>query len=403
MRTMGKMNLFTMSMLALWLMMGCETSTTPPEEAGDDQPPVVSDEVVTSGIDDSLREMFREDKADEIPALRTPVLSLGDRDLDGAEILDDGLRFSQPTTLVRSLKEGDTITSGVVFKPFLRRIKAIRDEQQSLALETEDVRLGEVLTDLRTRKSLSMPDLQKDFSGTILAQSGLTKVTCSSCYVKLAPRFDFGFSLKNGWVDAFLGSLSGELESKLQVSLEVDAGQSIKQEVEVLSYRQPFVQALGPVPVWEDVGVSVLVGVQGKFDAKASLLTVGVSSKKSLLTELGLQGGKWYFNYDSTANVFTFEKIGLTTALGASAQMYVKARVEIRVYSVLKTWLGGNALAEVGIKACPLPSSWNAKGTLSLTAGAGLDLFFIDRSVERELYKMEFPASGPLPVQAICP
>ena len=184
---------------------------------------------------------------------------------------------------------------------------------------------------------------------------------------------------------------------------EVNGSTTLSQEVEVFSHSQRFVQAIGDIPIWEDVGVSVLVGVEGKFDANAKVRS-GISASKSLEAELGLENGQWTF-HSASPHSFTFEKVEISSALGANARVYVKTRVEVRIYSVLTAWLSGNASGEVGMRLCPAPATWTGKGLLSLTAGASVELNLVgySKSVEKPLFEKEYSRTGPLASPIACP
>jgi len=390
-------------------VLGCHNNR---HSAGDTrgEAPVIAPEAVVGEIGEGLRDLLATDKADEVRGLTAPVITLDAEDLEYGSVNDDKLIFyggalaiRQPTDRVRSLREGDIVTSDAGLYPFVRRIVEVVGDTDDVVLLTEDVALGEVISDAIIRKSIDLKVQEKDFSGTVLAQQGPAKIVCASCYIRLTPKFDFGLRLTGGWLDSFLGSFTGTLEGKLQVLAEVDGSTVLSREVEVFSHSQRFAQAIGDIPIWEDVGVSVLVGVEGKFDANAKVRS-GISASKSLEAELGLENGQWTF-HSASPHSFTFEKVEISSALGANARVYVKTRVEVRIYSVLTAWLSGNASGEVGMRLCPAPATWTGKGLLSLTAGASVELNLVgySKSVEKPIFEKEYYRTGPLASPIACP
>ncbi len=396
----GGMSLYLMGMLSvLGVATGCETSA----------PGGSSDEVAVGQIGDDLRDLFRQDKADEVVEPSAPVTRLMPSDLEASKIEAGEIVFESPSDLVRGLGEGDLISSADLVEPFLRRITAVRLEPRGSTAETayfitfatEDVRLSEVLTDAMTKQGFELPVLDRSFDGLELARAGLSKVVCEACSVKLSPRFDFGFQMKRGSLEAFLGTLTGEIESKIRLSVQVSAGDSLNKETELSSFHKYFTQLIGSVPVWEDVSVTLSAGVKGNFK-EALKLTAGLSARQTLSAEMGYQSGKWVMNNDAP-NSLTFEKIEISAPLNASATFYVKTRIAIKIYSVLGIWLSGNVSGDVGVKPCPAPSTWTGNGQVSLSAGAGLDTSWFDRSVEKTLYAKDYPQSGPLTLPFTCP
>lgn len=396
----GKMGLcLTGVLLAFGVATGCETRA----------PAEISDEVAVGPIGDDLRDLFQQGKADEVVEPSAPVTRLMPSDLEASKVEATGIVFESPSDRVRGLRKGDLISSADLVEPFLRRITLVQYEPRGstaetayfITFETEDVRLGEVIAEALTKQGFELPVLDKSFDGLELARAGLSKVVCEVCSVKLSPRFDFGFQLKKGSLEAFLGTLSGDIESKVRLTAEVSAGDSLDKETELTSFSRHFTQLLGSVPVWEDVSVSLRVGVKGKFKETLTL-KAGLSARQTLRTEMGFQSGKWVMNNDAP-NSLTFEKIDISAPIGAGATFYIKTRIAIKIYSVLGLWLSGNVSAEVGVKPCPAPATWTGNGQVSLTAGAGLETSWFDRSVEKTLYARDYPQTGPLTLPFTCP
>ncbi len=384
-----------------------------PGARNDTQTPSTSDssgteEAVVGEIDQGLRDMFAEGKADAPVAVRETPTILSSADLESADVAEHEIRFGKPSAAVRGLQGGTLVASSDEARYFLRRIESIAydpagakvEDASFITIKTSDVTLGEVAPELTASKSFELPKLENNVSGQVFFEGQGGKVTCSDCYVRLSPKVGFGFKLSGGGLDSFLGSIEGNLEGKVKVTAELERSIQVSKEIEFAAINQHFVQMVGPVPIWEDVSVKVVGGISGKLDGEASVST-GIHASKQIKVEFGRKSGKWVFN-SSGSQDFGFEKIDVQTDISTNAKFYLKTRVEFKLYSVVKTWVDTEARGDIDLKVCPAPASWTGKGHLMLKAGAGLDLRLFTRSGEVTLLDKEFPGSGAIPGQIPC-
>ncbi len=366
---------------------------TPPEE----QQAQLDDGLVDE-IDPALISLFEDETFEESVVLGVALVALGEADLEGAVVSPGDILFATPTETVKNLKAGDFIASAREDQPFLRKIKEITTTKAANAggggaairASTEDAPIAEVATDALTKKSIDLPRLEKDISGTVLFEESYGKVVCESCYVRMVPKLDFGFKLS--WtkgVEALLATVQGTFDGKLQVSGHFDKAAKISKEVQVVSLDKRFVQTIGVLPIWEDVTISLSVGIDAEVDGKVDMAT-GVFANKDLKIQLGRLDGKWIFKREGPGQ-FAFEKVDIHTEGLANTRTFLKTRVAVKIYSLLSAWVDTQAKADINLKICPPPSIWDGKGFLSVKAGGAVESAVLNRSGEITLIEQEFP------------
>jgi len=106
-------------------------------------------------------------------------------------------------------------------------------------------------------------------------------VGCVSCQIKYAPTLDFGLNLEKGRIDYFSAEFDGELSANLTLAASALEGAFLREEIEIAHATAHLVQAIGPVPIWEDVTVSLVMGFEGSLGPRTTLET-GVNATKRM-------------------------------------------------------------------------------------------------------------------------
>lgn len=316
-----------------------------------------------------------------------------------ATIQDDALVFAEPTEKIRNIGVGNIVIGALDDETaVMRRVEHISERSDgALVFATTDAPLVDAAPTVRTQKSISLPDISFDKSGTVLGEVGGIKVSCSKCFIKYEPKFDFGFRIEGGQLSEFIGKFDGELEGKLELKAETeDLGGSIEKEFELIRVRKTFVQTIGIVPVWEDVELSVVAGVNASVEAKTEM-TTGLSANARTTLELVRQDGEWQFDGHKSGKL-TFEQPVVKTSLGVGAGVSLTVRAEVTIYSILEAYLQGKATADVKATLCPSPANWQANGAFAVSAGGGIKIpYLFERTIDHELWKVEAEKSGDLP------
>jgi hypothetical protein len=201
---------------------------------------------------------------------------------------------------------------------------------------------------------------------------------------------------KLGAVQRMGVAFDGELESELELRVEAfNGGGKITKEVELGSAHQRFVQMVGPIPIWEDLAIKLVAGVEGALDDNAAIVST-LKAKKRTNASAFRQDGEWQLQRGSDGS-FSFEQPVLKTQLGASASVYLKLRLEASVYSVAKAFVEGETRGTARAVVCPSPASWGLEGKFGLTAGASLTIPGIATlETDWELYSAEKKTSVPI-------
>lgn len=349
--------------------MGCSEATPPEDATSSDEEAVVSQDTV----------------------------ALTAEDLADADISETGITFFEPTNRVYNLRPGSIITGVRGDVPFIRRVRRVDVGPGGILFVVgESEEFLKAAPTVRTSKKVSMTFPGIDKSGVTLAEAGSVKVLCSSCFIHYNPSFEFSMETKLGEVQKIGVGFDGELETELEIRVEAfNGGGKLKKEVELASASQRFVQTVGVVPIWEDLSIKLVAGVEGTLDNDAAIVSA-LKAKKRTNTSVFRQDGEWKVEKGSDGS-FTFEQPVLKTQIGASASVYLKLRLEASVYSVAKAFLEGEARGTASAVVCPSPASWNLEGKLGLKAGASLTIPGITTlETDWDLFSTEKKASTPI-------
>jgi len=357
-------------------------------------------------------EEFKADDGDGVAQPVTDVATLEAADLLGLQATHNGtehlLTFTTPTARVRALKIGQIVASSDTRDAFLREILHLEYQGggrtaatcERVWLWTEDVSVADTMSLLKVTRKFRLPSWSQDISGTELIKTSMGKVTCTDCTIRFEPTFEMMIDAGLGTLNEFSGVLDGALEGSLQITAESAGAEVLEKEITVASVNQRLMQnlAVAPVviPIWEDVRMSIVVGVKGKVYGEAKVVT-GIKASKGLKATMAYKNERWSLTHESPGS-FTFEKPVLSTKLGAEATVYVKAVVELRVYSVAGAWLAPIASGTIRGKLCPSPATWNAIGEIGLEGGIGIDLLDTFKwEKKKQLYAKEWKTDGVIP------
>lgn len=358
-----------------------------------------------------------EDNADEeaLENAGEQVIQLDEGDLFGMTSTHNSdehfLTFNAPSETIRGLQVGNIIVSGDEENPFIREIlhqefrggDSTRETAEQIWLWTEDLTIAEVAPEVFVNHVIELPVLEKDISGQVIAENWVGNIVCSDCFVRFSPSFEMGVEMKNSRLEAFSGNLNALLQGSLEITATMSGNKELKGEVELASVSQRLVQNIGPIPIWEDVKVSIVLGAKGKISGEASI-TAGMEAERNLSAGIAYEGGRWRFTEDGDGGELTFEQPLLSTEVGGDAEVYIKGKVEIRVYSIAGAWVSAESRGRVEAQVCPSPGHWSGNGSVNVKVGAGIDAFGIFRwQREEEIFSSEFKQEGELPDWIECP
>jgi hypothetical protein len=336
--------------------------------------------------------------SDEEAIVSQDTISLTADDLEDAMISETGITFFSPSDKVYNLRQGNIVTGVRGDVPFIRRVRRIDTGMDgTVVVVGESEEFLKAAPTVRTSKKVTMKPAGVDKSGVTLAQGKGIQVVCSSCFVRYTPSFEFSLETKLGEVQKVGVAFDGDLESELDLRVEASGGGgSITKEVELGSVQQRFVQMVGPIPMWEDLSVKLVAGVEGTVDADAKIETALKATKSMKASVTYEQGKQWHFDKGSDGS-FTFEQPVLKTKLGASATAYLKLRLEASVYSIAKAFIDGEARGTASAVVCPSPGAWSFDGKLGLNAGVSLTIpGFEPLEKDWELWSAEKKSKAPI-------
>lgn len=320
-------------------------------------------------------------------------------DMAGAEITDSKIVFRTLTENVKRIRPDFVITAKVSdSEAFIRKVTTvILPGDGTRVVETIDASVTEAARSAKAQKHISLDPVGYDQSGKVLAAGDGLTLSCESCFLKATPSLDVGFDLRPSEPARVSLAFDGKLAGDLSLALETaDAGGAVSKEVELLSLKKTFVQTVGPIPIWETVGVTFVAGIRASLTATAAL-RAGVSFEKDLHISVSRDATGWHADEGTDGSVSLHEPV-FEQVVGGTASVYVKARIEASVYSIASAFLEASARADVDAKLCPSPATWKAKGTLALDAGARLYLPFVDDpSYERRLFSASDSRDGAIP------
>jgi hypothetical protein len=327
------------------------------------------------------------------------AVSLGASDVAGAQVEGDAIVFTAPTDAVLGLKPGATITAAGEETAFLRTVTAVEklDATGAVRVHTQAAPLTALVKRLAVHRHLALPVLAADFSGKPLLGDAHANVACSSCSVSYAPSLDLDLAVAGGKVNGFRAAFDGDLVGRVAIAATADGTVPLEKEIEVAHLTTRLVQMIGAVPIWEDVTVSVMLGVKGTAGPIASLET-GVTATKRTSGGVAYDGAQWSTFGDGEVT-FEAEPLTLQVDVGADLEAYVKPRVDVKLYSVAGPYLAADAHVDLHAQICPPPAAWTATAGFGIDVGASLGfLDLVNVSVDEPLYRKDFPlASGALP------
>lgn len=364
---------------------------------------------------------FKADDSTTVVKPAAELTTLDAMDLLGLQATHGGttehlLTFTTPTEKVRGLKIGQLIASSDPNDAFLREILHLEyqgggqtaETCERVWLWTEDVTVADAMTLIKFNRKFRLPSWSKDMTGTELVKSNVGKVTCTACYVRFEPTFEMSLDAGLGTINEFVGTLDGAIEGQLQITAESSGTDILEKEITIASVNTRLMQNLSVapafIPIWEDVRMKLVVGVKGKVYGEAKVVT-GLKASKGLKATATYRDESWTLTHESPTS-FVFEKPVLTTQLGAEATVYIKAVVELRVYSVAGVWVAPSVSGALKGKLCPSPATWNAVGAIGLEGGIGIDLLeTIKWERARQLYTKEWKLDGNIPTAEgfVCP
>jgi hypothetical protein len=330
------------------------------------------------------------------------VIQLTESEVAAADVEDASIVFSSPSDAVRKIKSGDTLTTVGSKRAFIRKVKSVSvSASGAVTVVTENGTLIDLAQRVKTQKKLTLPTVAIDFSGKNLAGSGRATVTCSQCSIRYTPTLDLGLDVQNRKIDHFSAEFDGDLVGKLAVAANANAAAEVNQEVEVFHATTRLVQMVGAVPIWEDVTVSVAVGFSASLGPKSKIET-GVTATKRMHGGVMYDGTSWSTVQDGDVT-FDYQPPTLSFDIGASAKVYVKPKLQVKLYSLAGPYLAGEAFVNVDAHVCPAPAVWSATAGLGVNVGASLDfLKVVNVSINKELYHREYEiGAGQLPGPAL--
>jgi hypothetical protein len=186
----------------------------------------------------------------------------------------------------------------------------------------------------------------------------------------MEPALDYQLDLRPGAPEQFGLAVRGKLDGDFKLALEApQGGVQWRREMELGKVSQRLVQSLGPVPVWEDVSLSLVAGIEGRVDSAVSMV-VDIHVEEDASFGVFRQDGKWKVEKDINDGQLVFERPVFQASVNASAQAYVKVRLAVSLYSVVQTFLDAEArtAARMLFTPKPLPVSW--VGSMGIQAGA---------------------------------
>jgi hypothetical protein len=335
------------------------------------------------------------------------VVQVTASDVEDAVIGVDSMTFFEPNERLMRIGKGTLVMGILKGEPFIRRVRSVDFQVDgSLYFTTDLAGVADVAPTAQARRSVEFDPLVFDKSDLVIAQGAGTNLSCTKCTVQFAPTLDYQFDLRAGAPESIGVGVRGKLEGDLELTLEAgNGGGSLKKEVEIAKASQRLVQTLGPVPIWEDLSVSLVAGVEGKLDSRATIVTK-IHTEKEASFGAYMSHDEWTFEKDEKDAKFVYEHPVLRTQVGASAAVYVKLRVAASVYSIAQAYLDAEARAEARLTVCPSPSKGSLDGSLGIVAGAKLVLPLVkDPEISKDLVRVTQSKSVPLPSPVVvkCP
>jgi len=237
-------------------------------------------------VDDLLR--FLETSSIE-PVVSEDAVIVGDT-LDLIDSSTDELVFDVPTGATPGFEVGD-IVIGDPDNPYFGRVMGIAMNGNTATVQTgtatlaEAVQQGNLTTSLvfvpGATKGLSLP--QDKGLGSIelspliwddtltISESGVSATIVGEA--SITPRVELKLKLDHG-LDYFRAEVIGNLGINLDIQLQANLAYDDEPlEWEVARWDQVFVQAIGVVPVWEQVTFRLVAGIELDANAAASFET----------------------------------------------------------------------------------------------------------------------------------
>ena len=258
---------------------------------------------------------------------------------------------------------------------FYRRVDSISDNTASnlLTLGTTEVLIGEMMENgsfslgdndavflefdengtlvsaKDINKTISLPVIGKDFSGTSLWSSGALDLSLTEGCFTLSPKLKVSLEIEDKVVERFEATLSGVLNISCVPQLTVTGSYSDSIEKELWSKSHWYWTAVGFVPVGVELDTSITAKAEIGLDASASLsvgfrqtghMSVSGTYVKNMSPAVQMNRG---FVLDP------FEPVPFTYTLDGSANAVVSLvpQIDCRLYGAAGIYLNTNPRLEV--------------------------------------------------------
>ena len=258
---------------------------------------------------------------------------------------------------------------------FYRRIESISDNTVSnlLTLGTVEVGIGEMMTNgsfslgdedavflefdengtlvsaMDINKTIPLPELGADFSGTSIYSSGALDISLQEGCFTFNPSLKVALKMDHGAIDRFEAKLSGDLNISCVPEISVSGSYNDSVSKELWSKSWWYWTAVGLVPVGVEITGSVTANAEIELDSSATLLA-----------GFRQQGMIWVSGvYDPSAqpttqmnrgfNMQPFEKVPLTFALNGNGNAVVSLvpQIDCRLYGAAGIYVNTNPRLEI--------------------------------------------------------
>jgi hypothetical protein len=275
-------------------------------------------------------------------------------------------------------------------------------KEQAVEVFTTDARVFDLTSELRTRKKIELPPVRVDASGRILVGTAEKGVTCTKCIVQFNPVINVGVNVNDSKLESFAVEFDGLMTANLEVSAVSPENAKVDTEAKLFEQSFHFLQNVGPVPIWEDVTVTVLARAQGQTDGKTAI-RIGLGEEKRIRGLLAFEGASWDAFQEGPAK-FVQENPTLSVERQGLAKLTLVPRVDVKLYGISGAAIEVGAAVQLDARACNKPPLWKTTSGLNVAVSGDLRAFQAEGRFEKELFREEKDlAAGDLPAGTTCP
>jgi len=318
-----------------------------------------------------------------------------------------------PEITVGKIIAGKIIKNDTLKGGYLRRVSSIDTLDEVLKIETEFASLSEAVEHgeidttfqltisqnnmlrsgrhelatmqmVHAAEGVSVTDYGIDLSGVTLysgsAEGFDLDVTITDGEISFEPLFSFGGKIEWFKLTEFHTTAGGELSFDCNIQATSTGELEYSKEKTIASFRHYAYQQIGPLPVVEKITLSFIAGFDlnsnGEIDVQS-----GFESSYGL--ELGARYNQdwspsWQEVWEPNGN-FVVLPIIWNQSTGVTLQGYVKARIDVELYTVTGPYMEGKPYLEFDANIQTVPeSSWNWDLYAGVIGALGFQVSILD-------------------------